>query len=242
MVLRALIFDVDGTLAETEEAHRQAFNETFAAHGVNAQWPDHARQWQWDQPTYRRLLKTTGGKERIAAYLRDDLGHNPEEWTTRIADLHRAKTKRYVDLLAEGGLDLRPGIRMLMDEARARGLKLAIATTTSRPNVDALCEACFAARSDDLFDVIAAGDEVPRKKPAPDVYELALERLGLLPADCIALEDSINGLRSAKAAGLACIVSPSVYTIEEDHAGADLIIGSFADLRFSEDGIGAAAE
>lgn len=226
-MIKALIFDVDGTLAETEEAHRLAFNAAFEAMNVGADWPDPANNWVWSVPLYQRLLKTTGGKERIAAYLREDLQIDPEPWRARIAALHQDKTARFTGMLSSGGLKLREGILDLVEAARARDLKVAIATTTSRPNVAAVCQAGFGRAADAVFDVIAAGDEVANKKPAPDVYLLALERLGLPAADCVAIEDSRNGLLSAKAAGLRCLVSPGQYMAEESVAEADWLIESF---------------
>ncbi|MEL0438687.1 HAD family hydrolase [Phycobacter sp. K97] len=218
MPLEALIFDVDGTLAETEELHRRAFNETFAEKGLD---------WHWSEADYRRLLQTTGGKERIAHHMRD-LGLAPDR--IDIPALHRAKTDRYVRLMGDGGLDLRPGIAALIAEAKDAGLKVAIATTTSRPNVDALCKACFGAPANTLFSVIACGDEVAAKKPAADVYDLALKRLGLPPENALAFEDSTNGLRSAEAAGIATIVTPSIYTDGDDFTGARCVIGDVTAL------------
>lgn len=234
MALQALIFDVDGTLAETEEAHRQAFNETFLAHQVANEWPDPHFNWVWDRKTYRRLLKTTGGKERIAAYLEQDLGIDPGPWTDRIKAIHVAKTARLSSLLAEGGLDPRPGIETLLSTAREAGLALAIATTTSRPNVDAVCRACFGRDALDVFDVVAAGDEVDHKKPAPDVYLLALERLGRPAEVCLAIEDSLNGLRSAHAAHLRCLVSPSFYCSQDDMSAAECLIPDFSDITLAD--------
>lgn len=219
--MRALIFDVDGTLAETEEAHRRAFNETFATEGL---------RWHWDRDTYAALLCTTGGKERIAAFVRDLRPAGPLPDADRIADLHRLKTARYAAILAQGGLGLRPGVAALIEAARAAGLRLAVATTTSRPNVEALTRCCWGLDAAAVFDVIAAGDEVAAKKPAPDVYALALDRLGL-PADrCLALEDSRNGVLSALGAGLPVIVTPSVYTAGEDFSGARRVLQSLDGL------------
>lgn len=223
-MLRALIFDVDGTLAETEEAHRQAFNEIFAEEGVAADWPDPANDWSWDRALYTRLLETTGGKERIAAYLRDDLDIDPAPWRERIAAIHVKKTARFGEILAGGGLGLREGVKETVEAARARGVRLAIATTTSRPNVEAVCRAGFGAAASEVFEVIAAGDEVAKKKPAPGVYELALERLGLPAEACVALEDSRNGLDAALGAGLRCVVSPSLYTAHQRFDGAAAVI------------------
>ncbi|MGS4945136.1 HAD family hydrolase [Meridianimarinicoccus sp. RP-17] len=210
MTLRALIFDVDGTLAETEEAHRQAFNDTFAAAGLG---------WHWTRADYTRLLRITGGKERMRRH-RDDIGADGPTDAV-IADLHLRKTARYAWIIAHGGLSLRPGVAALMASARAAGLRLAVATTTNRPNVDALAKACWGCPASVLFDVIAAGDEVAAKKPAPDVYELALARLDLPPGDCIAVEDSANGLHAARAAGLRVVATPSDYSAGEDFGTAD---------------------
>ncbi|MGR3375529.1 HAD family hydrolase [Salipiger abyssi] len=198
MTPAALIFDVDGTLAETEEAHRQAFNETFAAEGLG---------WHWTREAYRRLLGITGGKERIRAWLAETGETVPD-----VAALHAAKTRRYAQILQTGGLRLREGVAELIDAARASGLRVAVATTTSRPNVEALCQCCWGSPGDAVFDVIAAGDEVVAKKPAPDVYLLALHRLGLPASRALALEDSRNGVLSARGAGLEVLVTPSVYT------------------------------
>lgn len=197
MPLEALIFDVDGTLAETEEVHRAAFNAAFAAAGLG---------WQWDAPLYARLLDVTGGKERIRHYA--ETAGLPIPSSAEIAALHADKTVRYVDLVRGGAIGLRPGIAQLLEDAASAGLQLAIATTTSRPNVDALLAATLGA---DPFAVIAAGDEVAVKKPAPDVYLMALARLGLDAAVCVAIEDTQNGLAAAGAAGLRTVITPSLY-------------------------------
>ncbi len=218
MPLEALIFDVDGTLAETEEAHRRAFNDTFARFGL---------PWQWSQDDYRVLLRTTGGKERMKAHAAT-LGETIDD--ELVARIHRVKTERYGEILAQREIALRPGIAGLIADAAVRGVRLAIATTTNRPNVDALVEATMGRPAGEVFEVIAAGDEVKAKKPAPDVYVAALERLGLPASACLALEDSRNGLRSAGAAGIATIVSPSRYTTGEDFTGAVAVVDDFAAL------------
>jgi len=211
--LAALIFDVDGTLAETEELHRAAFNAAFAAAGL---------PWVWDIPLYARLLKVTGGKERIAHYL-TMLTNVPTLDKSAIAALHADKTARYTALVDQGGLALRPGVAALVQSARAAGLHLAIATTTSRPNVDALLSRTF---GDNPFDVIVAGDEVASKKPAPDVYIEALRRLDLPAAVCVAIEDTEQGLASALGAGLRCVVTKSVYGAGGNFAGARAVVAS----------------
>ena len=213
--LRGLIFDVDGTLAETEEGHRQAFNEVFA---------DFAIPWRWAPDHYRELLRVTGGKERI---LRHAHTHDPGRLAAieaNIAALHSAKNQRYAAWVEASGGALRPGVRRLIDEARASGLRLAIATTTSRANVEALLAAAFGAEGPALFTAIVCSEDVRRKKPDPEVFTLALERLALPPHACIAFEDSRNGLLAAQAANLRVIVTPSLYSEHEDFAGAALIV------------------
>jgi len=216
MRLQALIFDVDGTLAETEDLHRQAFNEAFVAAGL---------PWHWTRDLYQQLLSVTGGKERILHFTQTAPGADALS-NEQIAALHRDKNRRYASALANGALQPRPGVKRLLDEARQSDLRLAIATTTSRENVDALLTASLATQA---FEVIAAGDQGAAKKPAPDVYTLALERLGLEPADCLALEDSMNGVRSAFAAGLACVVTRSVYGGTGPFAGALAVVTSLGD-------------
>ena len=214
--LAALIFDVDGTLAETEELHRRAFNASFAAHGLN---------WSWDTGLYAKLLAVTGGKERIGFYI-DRYGPGQRLDRAAIAALHADKTARYAQLVREGTLALRPGVQRLIEQARAAGLKLAIATTTSRPNVDALLRATL---GHDPFDVIAAGDEVPAKKPAPDIYLAALSRLALPATACLAIEDTENGLRSAVAAGLPCLMTTSLYGGTGPFEGALRVVPSLEE-------------
>lgn len=218
MTLRAIIFDVDGTLAETEELHRIAFNDAFTAAGLG---------WQWDRDTYRRLLRVTGGKERMARHAAD-LGQTPD--ADAIAALHHDKTRRYGAMMDAGAVALRPGIAGLIALARGAGLRLGIATTTSRPNIDALVRATMGQSTDDVFDAVAAGDEVAAKKPAPDVYLLALDRLGVGPDAAIAVEDSLNGLGAAQAAGLRCLLSPSVYSADDAFPGDAPRIACFSQV------------
>lgn len=200
-MLRALIFDVDGTLAETEDLHRQAFNRAFADLGL---------PWHWDSALYADLLTVMGGKERLAHYVATRHADDPA-LRARMPEIHGLKTRIYGALVADGALALRPGVARLVREARADGVRLAIATTTSRPNVDTLLAVNFPA-GDRPFDAIAAGDEAARKKPAPDVFDLALHRLGVDPADAIAFEDSTAGIRSALDAGLPVLATRSRYT------------------------------
>lgn len=214
MALQALIFDVDGTLAETErDGHRIAFNQAFADAGV---------AWSWDPATYGRLLAVTGGKERMLHHWRevDPAGADTPEAAARIEDLHRRKTAHYVRLVAEGGIGLRPGVERLLREARAAGMRLAIATTTTPDNVEALVSATLGPEAMGWFACIGAGDAVPRKKPDPGIYTWVMERMGLAPAQCMAFEDSANGLRAALGAGLRTVVTTGAYTHAEEFPGA----------------------
>jgi HAD superfamily hydrolase (TIGR01509 family) len=222
--LEAIIFDVDGTLAETEEVHRAAFNRAFH---------DAALPWHWDRPLYARLLKVTGGKERIRHFLDshalDALGTEPA-LSAAIARLHADKTLRFAEFVNAGGLRLRPGFQTLIEEARRAGVRLAIATTTSLSNVQALLQSALGARGQDYFEVTAAGDTVAHKKPAPDIYLSALAQLGLPASACLALEDSYNGLRSAVAAGIVTVIVRNGYTADEDFAGAALVVDELEQL------------
>lgn len=219
---RALVFDVDGTLAETEDVHRRAFNETFRDFGLD---------WHWDRTLYRRLLDVTGGKERIRFFIDRYAPADGAVLIDRIAAMHADKTRRYGALIAAGAATLRPGVRDLLQTARRAGLRLAVATTTSRPNVDALLAATLGPQGPSLFDVVAAGDEAAAKKPAPDIFLLALARLGLEARDCLAFEDSRNGLEAALAAGLATVVTPSAYTADQDFSGALAVLPDLAGFR-----------
>jgi HAD superfamily hydrolase (TIGR01509 family) len=221
---RALIFDVDGTLSETEETHRRAFNRAFERAGLS---------WRWDQALYERLLAVTGGKERIRYFIEDfDAGEVPPgDLDSFIRSLHAAKTTAYTDMVSSGDVQLRPGIRELIGDAQSRGLRLAIATTTTPANVDALLDVTLG--GSDAFEVICAGDSVAHKKPAPDVYELALEKLGLDASACVALEDSRNGLLSSVAAGIPTVVTPGIYTRGQDFSEAALVVDDLAAFDYS---------
>ncbi|MDT3707733.1 MAG: HAD family hydrolase [Thiobacillus sp.] len=223
MTLRALLFDVDGTLADTErDGHRPAFNQAFADAGLD---------WHWDIALYGRLLAVTGGKERMKYYVdqfRPDY-HKPDNFDDLVADLHKAKTRHYSALAARGGIPMRPGIRRLLSEARAAGLRLAIATTTTPENVTVLLEHSLGPGTQDWFEVIAAGDIVPTKKPAPDIYRYALAQMGLDAAECLAFEDSENGLRASLGAGLKTLITVNDYTLDHDFSGAAVVLSDLGE-------------
>lgn len=214
-MLKALIFDVDGTLADTENAHRGAFNAAFAEVG---------RDWVWDETLYTRLLEVSGGKERILHYWRSiqpdlkDIGGAGVRDT--VARIHEIKTAAYERAVHDGAVQLRPGVLRLIESAWAAGLRLAIATTTSPVNIAALLRAAIGPDWQQFFQVVEDASTAPEKKPHPQVYLQSLRRLGLSGSECLAFEDSSNGLRAAKAAGLATLVTPNAYTAHQDFRGA----------------------
>jgi HAD superfamily hydrolase (TIGR01509 family) len=220
---RALIFDVDGTLAETEEVHRQAFNAAFVRADLD---------WCWEPAVYKDLLRVAGGKERILAFDRLQ-GGSLALLDAEIIELHRIKTSIYEELIANGGCPLRPGVEALLTGATTRGQRLAIATTTSRGNIDALLATALGNDWANLFAVIVAGDEVPKKKPAPDVYLEVLSRLNLSASECLAIEDSGIGLDAASRAGIPVLISRSAYFRDDDFSGALLAVDDLTDVAVS---------
>jgi len=224
MKLKALIFDVDGTLADTEEAHRCAFNEAFQHLGLD---------WNWSQAAYEELLATTGGKERLTAYIDslDLTAADREALVNRVGIIHGTKTDIYTRRVLAGQVPLRDGVARLIEEARRANVLVAIASTTTYANVEALLRTTLGSNAIDLFAVIGAGDVVKRKKPSPEIYEFVLEKLDLSPDECVAIEDSINGVESAKAAGLYTIVTPNYWTRNQDFSSADIVLPSLGSAE-----------
>lgn len=221
--LKGLIFDVDGTLADNErDGHRVAFNRAFREAGLD---------WHWDVPTYDRLLEVFGGKERMRHFILTSCPdfEPPGGLDGFIRELHQRKTRHYVTLLEAGALPLRPGVERLLREARASGLKLAVASTTTFENVTTLLRETLGEESIDWFDVIAAGDVVARKKPAPDIYLKALEQLRLEASECLAVEDTEAGLASAAAAGLTTLITVNGATRDQDFSGAALVVDQLGE-------------
>lgn len=220
--MKALIFDCDGVLVDTErDGHRVAFNQAFAQLGLDV---------EWDVGLYGELLRIAGGKERMRAHF-EDRGW-PEGAGDRddlIKQLHALKTDLYMQIIESGQLPLRSGVCRLVDEAIADGMPLAVCSTSNERAVNAVVEQLLGAQRKAQFRVILAGDVVSRKKPDPEIYELAKQRLGLQGQDCVVVEDSRNGLLATKAAGMLCLVTTNAYTEDEEFTEADRIVPELGD-------------
>ncbi len=222
--LKALIFDVDGTLADTEEVHRLAFNETFHKFGLD---------WHWSPELYIRLLSISGGRIRIRQYMEE---HPPllpagEDYDSYTARIHKDKTERYARMLVEGHVTLRPGVLRLINEAREQGLRLGIATSTARSNVHTLLDNNLPADWQDWFDVIATCEEIKKQKPSPAVYNHVIWQMGLSPTEVVAFEDTENGNIAAVSAGMKTIITTHYFTEHHDFRGASLVLNGLGDER-----------
>jgi HAD superfamily hydrolase (TIGR01509 family) len=223
----ALIFDCDGVLADTErDGHRVAFNQTFREFDLPI---------EWSEEVYAEKLRTAGGKERMATDLTPEflrargLPDDQEARTDLLARLHKRKTAIYTELVAAGRLPTRPGISRIIAEAQDAGWEVAVASTSAEPSVRAILEQAVGPERASKFDVVLAGDVVEKKKPAPDIYLLALERLGLPATDVLVIEDSRNGILAAAGAGLRCVMTVNGYTEDEANDEAILVVSSLGD-------------
>lgn len=225
-MLSALIFDVDGTLADTESVHLEAFNHAFRQEGLD---------WHWDVPLYTRLLDISGGKERMLHHWRTVDPTMTEVDAGALNDtvqrLHEIKTAYYENAVNNGAVHLRPGVLALMNDARRAGLQLAIATTTSPVNIAALLRSAIGLDWRSHFLAIGDASNAPIKKPNPQVYMKVLADLGLRAADCVAFEDSSNGLRAARAAGLHTVITPNSFTAHHDFTGALRVVPDLSGVN-----------
>jgi HAD superfamily hydrolase (TIGR01509 family) len=220
--MKALIFDCDGVLVDTEkDGHRAAFNMAFKERG----W-----DFEWDVALYGELLKIAGGKERMKHYF------NERGWPdgtgdrdAMIKDLHKLKTGLYMKIIESGELPLRPGVARLVDEAIADNMMIAVCSTSNERSVNMVVEKMLGPERKKKFNAILAGDVVSKKKPDPEIYDLAKKQLGLPADECVVVEDSRNGLLAAKGAQMKCIVTTSTYTVNEDFKEAELVVSELGD-------------
>lgn len=227
--LKALIFDVDGTIADTEHAHLAAFNQAFEEDGLD---------WHWSEAQYIKLLEISGGKERLMHAWRErhpdmrPIGVN--DLHDRIERLHLLKTAAYEAAVLRGEVGLRPGVMRLMQEARTQGLQLAIATTTSPVNIAALMRRAMGEDWRLNFTAVGDASTAPQKKPNPQVYQQILREIELPPGQCLAIEDSANGLRAALAAGIATVVTTNTFTAHQDFSGALKVLPSLQGVQLEQ--------
>jgi HAD superfamily hydrolase (TIGR01509 family) len=225
---KTLIFDCDGVLADTErDGHLVAFNQMWREQGVN---------WQWSLAQYAEKVKIGGGKERMASLARDEdfraavpVPDSDEEWRQIVAGWHKRKSEIYKELVASGALPARPGVKRLAEAAQAQGWTLVVCSTSSLSSVQAVLDHVMGTETASKFAGVFAGDVVKAKKPAPDIYNLAAEKLDLNPAQCVVIEDSRNGLLAATAAGMTCVVTYNDLTKEEDFGEAAMVVSCLGD-------------
>lgn len=216
-MLKALVFDVDGTLADTEETHRAAYNAAFV---------EHALPWYWTHQRYAALLGVSGGRERLRYAIRSHAMGSAERarLLRMVPALHETKTRLYAEFVAAGRVHLRPGIARLISEARAAGLDLALVSSTTPANIDALLSANLGERARDWFRVLVDGGHVAQRKPAPDIFKRALDQLDQPAAHCVAFEDSADGVAAASAAGMFTVGLPNAWSAGHSLRGAQLVL------------------
>jgi len=222
VLLSAVFFDVDGTIAETEELHRRSFNESFKEFNLD---------WFWDKPIYKELISIGGGKERIEHYMKRAWPEMLEykNLSKYINSIHKIKNEIYEDYINESKLKFRPGVLRLIEELKKNNIRIALVSSSSEMNVNNLLKKGLKIKPNNYFDLIAHGDCTKNKKPSPEIYEWTLEKLKLSSQSCIAIEDSPRGLESALAANIKVVITPSDLTLDEKFEGAELIVSNLGE-------------
>jgi len=218
MKIKGIIFDVDGTIADTEDIHRQAFNKAFSKFDLN---------WHWSKEKYHELLFISGGKERITRCLAED--NATKKNTGFIEELHKCKSEYYRSILLSSDISLRPGVKRLITEAKEKNIKIGIATNSSTENLQVLIKKTFKVEPEKLFNTIVTNNIIIDKKPSPEVYYRALKNLELSANKCIAVEDTANGNASAIRAGLRTVITTHAYTADNDFDGASLVLNNLGE-------------
>ena len=218
MKIEGIIFDVDGTIADTEDIHRQAFNKAFSKFDLN---------WYWSKEKYHELLFISGGKERITRCLAEDKATKKN--IGFIEELHKCKSEYYRSILLSSDISLRPGVKRLITEAKEKNIKIGIATNSSTENLQALIKKTFKVEPEKLFNTIVTNNIIIDKKPSPEVYYRALKNLELSANKCIAVEDTANGNASAIRAGLRTVITTHTYTADNDFDGASLVLNNLGE-------------
>ena len=222
MDLSAVLFDVDGTIAETEDFHRKSFNEAFKEFNLD---------WFWDEAIYRELINIGGGKERIMYHIKKAWPEmlSYKNLSNYIDSIHKIKNEIYEDYIKDSSIEPRPGIKRLIDELKVNKIKIALVSSTSEINLKNLFKFGLGIDPYSEFDLVAHGDSTKLKKPSSEIYEWALQKLQLPHQACVAIEDSPRGLESSKGATLKTIITPSKLTINEIFKGADLVVSDLGE-------------
>lgn len=217
----ALLFGAIGTVAETSDIQRRAFNRAFAEAGLD---------WEWDEETYRGLLAVVGGRNRLRREA-ERRGATLDE--AQIDSLHRRKTAATREIAMAEGVALRPGVADAIADCLARDIPVGWVTTTNRSNLDLLAAAAGDALPLDRFAVVLTGADVPHPKPAPFAYRMALARLALPPRDAIAVEDTASSLAAAVTAGIPTVATPGAFATDDDFKAAAAVLPDLAHANRS---------
>ncbi len=222
MLLSAVLFDVDGTISETEDFHRKSFNEAFKEFNLD---------WFWDEAIYTELINIGDGKERIEYYIKRAWPEMLEykNLTKYINSIHKVKNEIFKDFVLDSDIKFRPGVLRLINELKEKNVRIAIVSSTTQEDLFTLFKKGLNMDPNSTFDLIAHGGCTENKRPSPEIYEWILEKMRIAPQSCVAIEDSLRGLRSAVNANINVLVTPSIYTKKEDFKEANIVVSSLGE-------------